>query len=235
MAQAGLAATRAAGDVRTVLILTLAYLGSIHRHLGDLDSARTVHREGWAICQTIHVPIFSELLAAELCADYAEASEWAEAYTYACIASQERSHPAVYLGQTRWHETEAFLRAGDPQRAADDLQRLSEEMGTSRRQRVQYLRALAFFDRWRDDAIEAIGHLGEARILAEKIGLPGEEWAINTALAELHRMRGDLAAAMAASQAATRRVEALAARIEDERLRAGFLSAAPVRRLLEMS
>src|ERR1700694_134724 len=108
-------------------------------------------------------------------------------------------------------------------------------MGTNRRQRVQYLRALAFFDGWRDDAIEAIGHLGEARIVAEEIGLPGEGWEINTALAEVHRKRGALAAAIVASQAATRSVEALAARIEDERLRAGFLSAAPVRRLLEMS
>src|SRR5205807_974605 len=92
-------------------------------------------------CRLRHYP---RVLAAELCADYALAREWAEAYTYACIASQQRSHPAVYLGQTQWHETEAFLRAGDPQRAAHDLQRLSEETGTNRRQRVQYLRALAF-------------------------------------------------------------------------------------------
>jgi tetratricopeptide (TPR) repeat protein len=99
VAEAGLAATRAAGDVRTVLLLTMAYLGSIHRHLGELELARAVHEEGWAICRAVNIPLFTELLAAELCADNAESGEWAEAYAYASKASQERSRPAVYLGR----------------------------------------------------------------------------------------------------------------------------------------
>ncbi len=60
----------------------MAYLGSIHRHLGDLDLARTVHEEGWAICRAVNIPLCTELLAAELCADHAESGEWAEAYAY---------------------------------------------------------------------------------------------------------------------------------------------------------
>ena len=149
-------------------------------------------------------------------------------------ASQERSRPAVYLGQTRWYETEAFVRAGETDRAAEDLRRLGEQIGTNRRQRIQYLRALVVLTQARGDVAAAIGHLEEARGLAAAIGLPGEEWEIHAQLAELHQRGGDLTAARGASVEAVRSVKALAARIEDERLRAAFLAAPPVSRVLEV-
>jgi hypothetical protein len=86
----------------------------------------------------------------------------------------------------------------------------------------------------RSDVPQAISRLEEGRVLAAAIGLPGELWEIHTLLAELHRMCGDLTAAHAASIDALRTVQALAEKIEDERLRAAFLAAPRVRRVLAM-
>jgi tetratricopeptide (TPR) repeat protein len=110
---------------------------------------------------------------------------------------------------------------------------LAEQIGTNRRQRVTYLRALAVLTQARGDVAEAIGYLEEALGLAAAIGLPGEQWEIHALLAELHRRGGDLTAARLASAEAVRSVKALAARIEDERLRTAFLAAPPVRRVSE--
>ena len=88
---------------------------------------------------------------------------------------------------------------------------------------------------WDGQTGEALTHLQEARALAEEIGLPGELWQIWAALGELHEQRGEPEEAHSAFSRAARIVERLAAEIEDDTLKEGFLSAPQPRRVLEVS
>ncbi|HXW00436.1 MAG TPA: hypothetical protein VEC93_18605, partial [Anaerolineae bacterium] len=79
----------------------------------------------------------------------------------------------------------------------------------------------------------AIAHLEEALALAEAIGLPGEQWPILVQLAELYGAALETEAqAREARLRAAEIIQALAAKIGDEGLRAGFLAAEPVQRML---
>jgi Flp pilus assembly protein TadD len=80
--------------------------------------------------------------------------------------------------------------------------------------------------------VKAIAHLREAVALAAAIGLPGERWQIQAALGELHDERGEREAARAAFTQAAAIVRGLADRINNDALRADFLSAPQVRRVL---
>jgi hypothetical protein len=133
----------------------------------------------------------------------------------------------------RHYETEALLRGGDEELAREDAKRLGERVGENRRFRLVHLRMLAALARWDGDDEEELERLREAEALAEEIGLPGELWQIRAALGELHDRRGEPEEARDAYRRSARIVERLAGEIADEALKEGFLSAPPIRSVLE--
>ncbi len=79
----------------------------------------------------------------------------------------------------------------------------------------------------------AIAHLHEAQTLAEKIGLPGELWQIQSRIGDLYQRRGEPEEARAAFSRAARTIKMLAGKMGDEELREGFLAAPQVHHVLE--
>ncbi len=125
------------------------------------------------------------------------------------------------------------MRAGERERAAEDVQRFGERIGTSRRCRIVYLRSLAVLAQDRGEIVEAIEHLQEAARLAEEIGLPGELWSILAALGELHLQQDNASVAGFTFARAAEIVRSLANKLEDEQQRTSFLSAELARYVIE--
>ena len=98
---------------------------------------------------------------------------------------------------------------------------------------MSHLRAVAVLSEWEGDTERALGRLRKAQALAEEIGLPGELWQIKARIGELHERRGEADEAQRAFSRAAQILKDLAAMIEDEGLREGFLAAPRVRRVLE--
>jgi tetratricopeptide (TPR) repeat protein len=96
-------------------------------------------------------------------------------------------HPVgTYVKFTHWSLTEALLRAGDEQRAAEEIERFVVEVGANRRLRIPYLRSRAILAAWRQEPKQAIAYLEEALTLADEIGLPGEVGQMQAKLSELY-------------------------------------------------
>ena len=217
-----------------LLGFSLTILGAVHRARLSLDAARTAHREAMGAIEKPGLPQLIELYAAELCADCALAGDWGEAYAYAVQALNNRGTALYPLkGLTHWYETEALVRAGDIERAEEDVRHFAERIGKSRRYRIPYLRSLAVLAQFRGKTAQAILHLHEAAILAEEIGLPGELWSISAALGVLYQKHGDQSKARTAFVRAAEIVQSLANKMEDGRLRTTFLSAQQVQQVLE--
>ena len=135
---------------------------------------------------------------------------------------------SVYLH----HEVEALLRGGDEGLARQEVGRFAERARTNERDRMSYLRSLAVLSEWEGDTKRAIDRLREAEALAVKIGPPGELWQIRNRIGELRERRGEREQARTAFSRAAQTLRDLAAKIKDEELREGFLSAPRVRRVL---
>ncbi len=73
--------------------------------------------------------------------------------------------------------------------------------------------------------------LQEAATLAEEIGLPGELWSIQAALADLYLLLGDTQQADSALKQAATLVQELADNIENDKQKANFLASPLVRRV----
>jgi hypothetical protein len=69
--------------------------------------------------------------------------------------------------------------------------------------------------------------------VAQKIGLPGELWQIQSRIGDLHERREEAGQAREAFSRAAQIIEDLTARIKDAGLRESFLAAPRVRRVLE--
>jgi len=187
------------------------------------------------IAEALHHPLLLEWSALDLCADAALAGDWDEAHMYARQALSLRNYGRVYVGFTRWHETEALLRGGDVEQATEDVRRMSEQFADNQRYEMQERRALAVLARWQGDIDQAIVHLEAARVLAEGMGLLHDRWQIEAALAEAYLDCGDEERARQAFARAGGIVLAFANNLTDDKLRATFLAAGPVRRLLNQS
>ena len=252
IAQESAATARKLG-MNALLIFGLAGLGGVQRALFDLEAAQATHLEAQAVNAVFPSQPFMDLVGSELCADRALAGDWkaAQAYARQALAGRGRMN-GPFSGLTRWLEIEALVRGGQMQAARDDVQRFATAYGDSPRFRLAWLRALAELDIWPNEwrgetaAIEggpatmpqpgvqaAITHLREAAALAEQMGLPGEIWEINAALGELYRTAGEADLAERAFGHAAEVIRSLAGRLDDEGLRATFLAAEPVRRVLE--
>jgi tetratricopeptide (TPR) repeat protein len=179
---------------------------------------------------------YTPVVTTVLCADYALSGEWSEAQRYAKQAvALERYEMVPYAGIPRWFVTETLLHTGNTALAEEYIGKLGQYHEEGRRDRIEYLQASASLAQWEGQLGQALSHLEEARALAEEIGLPGELWHIQTALAGLYQSRGEqVLAGQFCSQAAAV-VHELTAMIEDEALRTGFLAAPRVRHILDGS
>jgi predicted ATPase len=217
IAQKGVAAARVAGHP-PLLVFNITTVGSVQRALMNLDAARAAHAEAQAIAEALQHPFLMELTATESCADEALAENWAGALAHArqALALRDRVPTLfTFVSSRRWHETEALLRAGgaDAERAIEDLRRFDQQTADRSRYRLSYLRAAAVLAAHTPlsmgEGKEVREYLQEAASLADSLHLPGELWQIYAALGETDRAREI--------------VQSLAAKIDDERLRTGFL------------
>ena len=167
-----------------------------------------------------------------LCAVAALSEEWEEAYAYAKKVHEDRTSFNVLDIFYLHHVVEALLRGGDESSAREEVGRFAERAEANERERVAYLRSLAVLKEFEGDTQRAIEHLREAHTLAQKIGLPGELWKIQSRMGDLHERRGEEAEAREAYSLAAQTLRELAQKIADEELRERFLSALLVRRLL---
>jgi tetratricopeptide (TPR) repeat protein len=210
----GVARARLSGHP-PLLVFNLYVLGNIYRALFALDPAREAHQEAWMIAQLTQHPLPMQWAAAGLCADESAAGNWAEALTYAQhgLAIREAfPPPQTYARLLQWHDTEALVRGGETERAAQDVERMRPMAEGWVRYRVPYLRSLAVLAHFGGETAQAAAHLTEAASLAESIGLPGELWPLYAMLDEKQR--------------AAEIVQSLAAGINDERLRQNFVAEA---------
>ncbi|HEY6409889.1 MAG TPA: tetratricopeptide repeat protein [Ktedonobacteraceae bacterium] len=233
LAELGVNLARTAG-MTVLLYMSLILLGAVQRAMLQLSAARAAHLEALAMARPSGTQHLTEVVAAELCADCAIAGDWEEAYNHALQALKDRTD--TFFTSTKlnlWYETEVLVRAGEMERAGEDVRRYGECIGNSRRYRISYLRALAVLAQYRDEFEQAIGHLQKAVNLAEEIGLPGELWLIRAALGDLYLIQGDKEQAHAAFKQAATIARKLADTIGSDEQRANFLASPLVQRLLE--
>ncbi|GAC1347012.1 MAG: AAA family ATPase [Ktedonobacteraceae bacterium] len=222
--------TARAGGMMVLLFISLKIAGKVHQAMLNLPAAHAAHLEAHKL---LPAP-FTAMIAPQLCADCALAGAWADAYTYATQALNTRDALLhLYTGLTLWYETEAVVRAGETERASEDVRGFGERIGSSRRYRIPYLRALAVLAQHCGESEQAIEHLQEAARLSEEMGLPGELWPIQAALGGLYQQQDDQSQAHRAFACAAEMLLSLADKIEDEQQRTALLSAALVRQVLE--
>ena len=131
----------------------------------------------------------------------------------------------------RWPETEALLRAGLDEQAAEALAVFHERFGTNRRCHLSFARAQAVLAESRGEYERAQSCLQEAIAEAQALGLPGERWQAEAALGNVYlRCREQELATQAFARAAAS-VEELAATISNTALREQFLGSPPVQSL----
>jgi tetratricopeptide (TPR) repeat protein len=222
-----------AHDLVLVSFLNLLILGMVHQALMAPAAARSAHLEAAVLSDKAQSESFAGMSAAQLCADCALAGDWEEATMYAREALSYRKYDVMPLVLSQcWPETEALLRGGDLELAREDARRWGELVGHIPRYRLPHLRSLALLARWDGDTQQAIAYLQEALSIAEQIGLPGEQWQILAKLGALYRAGNDEKKARSAFEGAGNIVQALAARIDDEDLRTGFLAAESVQLIM---
>src|SRR5215211_1012964 len=131
-------------------------------------------------------PQYEAWSSARLCAVAALSKDWEDAYAHVLMAHQVRTSLDVREGIYLYHEVEALLRGGDERLAREEVRRFAERAEANERERIAYLRSLAVLSESEGDTKSAIDHLHEAYTLAQKIGLPGELWQIQSRIGELH-------------------------------------------------
>jgi len=215
-----------------LLWLNLDHLGWAYEALLALEEARKIHEEALNLRGALG-PQCERSSSIRLCAVAALSDNWEDAYTHAKRAHQGRTSLDVLGSLSLHYEVEALLRGGDERSAREEVRQLAERGEVNEREGVAYLRSLAVLSEFEGDTQRAIKPLHEALTLAEKIGLPGELWQIQSKIGELHERRGEAEQAREAFSGAAQTLRMLAQKIEDEELRERFLSAPQVRRVLE--
>ncbi len=233
VARTGMRAARSLGSAER-LHFNLLLLGDTCKALFRLKEARSAYAE---TSEAVNIPQHRALTHSKLCSVAALEENWEEAHTQAFKAAALRGEVAMQFTDPfhRHHEIEALLRGGEEELARIELRRFAEAVGDNRRLQVAHLRARVVLKQWEGDTGAAIKSLREAEVPAKEIGLPGELWQIRAALGELHEDRSERKEAGREFAGAATIVRGLAAKIEDEELREGFLGARQVRRVLESS
>ncbi len=235
IAEEALALARAY-NVALLVCLCLTALGRVKRALMDLADAYALHYEALNVFSTDAPRPVMEMLVVELCADCVLTNEWVEAQSHATRALACRSNTAFFhAGLTRWYETEILIRTGYNERATVDAEQFGRLSDHNPRYRIPYLRVQAVLALWRGEFERTDLYLRKAGDLAEESGLVGELWSIEAARGELFLAQGNKDRAHTAFKHASKMLYALADRIEDEHVRAKFLAAQMVQRVLLMS
>jgi tetratricopeptide (TPR) repeat protein len=223
IARGGVETARAVSGFAPLPILNLTVLGDVYRAMQALEEAQAAHQEAVAISESRpHEPLL-RMTAGELCVDNALLGDWEMAYRYARRSLAADNHSLLHGGLYHWCVTEALLHGGEVALARTDVHRFGQQFGHSRRYQIHYRRCLAVLAQWEGDTGQAIEHLTAAKTLAEALALPEAQWQILVALGELYQSRGETTMARAATEGAAEIGQALAAQIDDEGLRAGFL------------
>lgn len=220
-----------------VLGLALSIWGSVQRTIMAIEPARVT------LLELATKPPDQSILAglrdwtpSELCTIHALANDWVQAYGFAKQVLQFRGDDSLLpVGFSGWYETEALLRGGDGDLARVEVERLDKIVGDNKRYRLPLLRSQAVLAQWDGDLKQAIGHLQAALALAQEIDLPGEAWSIQGALGGLYAEQDEQAQARQAYKAATAIVLQLGETINEEDFQVGFLTAEPVRSILDNS
>ena len=217
-----------AREVQDAFLLgaNLGRLGEIYEALLNLPEAHAAYEEA---VERGHYRVFSH---ARFCVLAVLSEDWEGAYAHARRAYELGTFLNPLLSIHLHHGVEALLRGGDEGLAREEVRRFAERAQTNDRDRMSYLRSLAVLCVWEGNMHRAIELLREAEALAEEIGPPGELWQIRAMIGDLYERCGETERARAAFSRAARTLITLAEKIEDERLREGFLSAPRVRRLL---
>jgi tetratricopeptide (TPR) repeat protein len=209
----------------------LAISAKVKRSMLDLEGAQAAGLAAVTADEAMPTRPFAEMIHAELCAAYALDGEWAAAHSHARQALAARPAGSLYLGLSRWYETEALIYSGDYALAEADAQHFEQLVAdpdygdNNPRFLIPVFRCRAILAKTADDEGEAISHLEEAYTLVADMSLPGEQWPILLKLAEYYQAAGkDLKAQKARAQAAEI-IQVLAARMGDEALRRAFLMA----------
>jgi len=220
--------------------LTLFYmlyaLGNAWQAVFGLEEARAAYRESLELAEVVPVAAHRVIMLSGLCANQALDGDREGARAYALEAVRVRAgtpSALVWRDLVRHHEVEALLWGEDEGLAREEVARLGGRLGMNRRCLVPYLRAKALLARRDGETGRAVEHLLEAEALAEELGLRGEAWQAAAEAGELLEGCGELGEASAAKRRAAAVLRELAGRIGDEGLRAGFLSAPRVRRVLD--
>jgi predicted ATPase len=229
-AEALAVAERAVSEARKqqiplLLMLNLLRLGAILRAMLAFQAALAAHQEAWEIHQAVGGSVQQDIIS-ELCADYALAGDWAAASSYARQLAAADRNLLPRLAPTLWYQVTALLHTGDRERAEALLARVEARIGASRRYQLATLCTRATIDLWRGQAERALAQFEHARTLAEAVGLPGEQWQIDTVLEVVYHEVGDAAQALEAQQRSASIIRELAAQIDDRDMRALFLAQA---------
>ena len=214
----------------------LTALGSTYQAVQQWGEARTALDEAEALAERLDLGGLRVPALTRLCMHYTLSGEWEAAYRYAvkAIAIRNRSDAAVIaLDFYRHYETEALLRGGDERQARAAVHRLGERVGPNRRFRVPYLRSLATLAAWDGQSEQAIGHLQEDAQVATDLGLPGERWQIQAALASLYEAIGQQEQARTAFGEAATIIQELAEGIGDEARRSRFLAGPQIYQVMQ--
>jgi predicted ATPase/DNA-binding SARP family transcriptional activator len=214
--------------------LGLVLLGTVYRAMLALDEARAAHLEAFEFYKQVRIPALMQMIPAELCADCALIGSWEDAHMYTRQALATDEYYILLSSRlAHWYETEALVHADDIERATHDVQYFGERIGTSKRYRIPYLRALAVLAQYRSEIGQAIEHLQEAGRLSEQIGLPGELWSIRAVLGELYLKQGDKQQAHDNFMQAASIVRTLADALGNEEQRIKFLASSFVEVVLD--
>jgi DNA-binding SARP family transcriptional activator/tetratricopeptide (TPR) repeat protein len=214
----------------TMVLLALSTLGTVQRTVLTLGPARKTLLE---VLKVYDDTALVDWALAELCAVHALEGEWDKAYDYALeIVKCRAAEGLLPMGLCGWYQTEALLLGDSGDLARKEIARLGSLSGDNRRYRLPWHRSQAVVAQWDGDEKSAVDHLQAALALAREMELPGEEWPVLGELAALYAARGEEARAAEARQAATGIIDCLAASIDEEKWRAQFLAAKPVRLIL---
>jgi DNA-binding SARP family transcriptional activator len=219
-----------------ILQCLLMAQGRVSQAVQQWQEAQRAFEETVAVAKGGDVRHFRVSALSRLCLHAAVAGEWEAACRYALQAEDLRKRTdavLVWLDFSSHYETEALLHAGEEQQAREAVQRLGERLGSSRRFRIPYLRSLALLAEWQGHGAQTITHLREAAELAAEIGLPEEQWQIQTRLAKVYETEGETAKARLAWAKASTIIQGLADGIKDETLRARFLAGPQIQPVLQ--
>jgi DNA-binding SARP family transcriptional activator/tetratricopeptide (TPR) repeat protein len=234
LARLGLERSRKVQHPGAILMLTV--LDSTLRTTLGLEVPHAALPEALALADATLPRVWKTTAVSKLCANRTLAGDQEGAQLYALEAVAIRAAaPArlIFFDFERHHEMDALLGGEEERLAREATQRLGESVGNNRRFRLIHFRMLANLARWDGDLGGALARLREAEALAHEICLPGELWQIEALMGELHEGSGDEERAERAFLRAAQTLRALADRIDDPALRAGFLGAPQVRRILE--